>query len=350
MAKSVKRRYSQDARDLRRSFKVPIAETLQEIDSNSWLVGPLILRRSIGRSNTATWYDEVDNSSYTLTDAPNPPPESTSIEQHILPASFRFQEPKPLVRKVYNAGYSIATWAIGNKAFCTAKIRYPWEEVETTDDVTLKWIRGKKFNCSAPELLHFTEQDHRRISFYTRIPGVPLDDIWFDLSAEMKQYYAKAVADIIKSMAEWKSNKISGVDGRNLNVLYLGVDGETSHEDHEKQLAKYGIDCPSLHFTNLNFGPQWVIVQDKQIGLVDWDSCGYLPKEWIGTSFSILAETELLGHKDRSGYSFKDLMEYKAMVLQNLVSDGYHTRAAELWVADEKERSQLRQEAKDKSP
>ncbi|TID21012.1 hypothetical protein E2P81_ATG05639 [Venturia nashicola] len=49
-----------------------INKSLKQIDSNTWLIGGFVLHRSPFPSNTATWNDDGDNSSYTLKQAPIP--------------------------------------------------------------------------------------------------------------------------------------------------------------------------------------------------------------------------------------------------------------------------------------
>lgn len=77
-----------------------INKSLKQIDSNNWLIGNLILRRSPHSSNTATWNDDGDGSSYTLTEAPSPPPAA------IAPDS-------PFAILVHEAGDASAVWSIG---------------------------------------------------------------------------------------------------------------------------------------------------------------------------------------------------------------------------------------------
>ena len=87
-----------------------INQSLKQIDSNTWLIGGLVLRRSPSSSDTATWNDDSDNSSYTLTEAPSHFPSA------ITPPN------SPYIKLVHEAGDASAVWLIGNNAFC--KVRY----------------------------------------------------------------------------------------------------------------------------------------------------------------------------------------------------------------------------------
>jgi hypothetical protein len=62
-----------------------INKSLKQIDSETWLIGGLVINRSPCPSDVATWNDDSDNSSYTLSIAPTPllstttPPDSPYI-------------------------------------------------------------------------------------------------------------------------------------------------------------------------------------------------------------------------------------------------------------------------------
>ncbi|KAH7364909.1 hypothetical protein BKA65DRAFT_146239 [Rhexocercosporidium sp. MPI-PUGE-AT-0058] len=96
-------------------------ETLKQIHSNAWLIGNLVLHRSPFPSETSTWNDDGDNSSYTLTEAPTPLPSATT-------------PPDPHIKLVHEAGDASAVWFIRNNALC--KVRYI-EEGVTPESVTL---------------------------------------------------------------------------------------------------------------------------------------------------------------------------------------------------------------------
>jgi len=55
-----------------------INKSLKQIDANTWFIGGLVLHRSPCPSDTATWNDDGDNSSYTPTKASTSLPSATT--------------------------------------------------------------------------------------------------------------------------------------------------------------------------------------------------------------------------------------------------------------------------------
>lgn len=56
-----------------------INNSFRQIDAATWLIGGRLLHRSPKAVNTATWINEEDLSSYTLTKAPLPFPATTLL-------------------------------------------------------------------------------------------------------------------------------------------------------------------------------------------------------------------------------------------------------------------------------
>ena len=73
-----------------------INKSLKQIDSETWLIGDLVLHRSPYPSDAATWNDDSGNSSYTLTEAPTPLPSATTPPD------------SPYIKLIYEAGDACA--------------------------------------------------------------------------------------------------------------------------------------------------------------------------------------------------------------------------------------------------
>ena len=79
-----------------------INKSLKQIDSETWFIHGLVIHRSPYPSDVATWNDDSDNSSYTLTVAPI----------HLRSATT--PPDSPYIKLIYEAGDAIAIWSIGN--------------------------------------------------------------------------------------------------------------------------------------------------------------------------------------------------------------------------------------------
>jgi hypothetical protein len=107
---------------VRKCPKDHIRRCLKQIDSNTWLIGSFLLHRSSPLTDKAAWVDEIDNSSYTVTEI-SPSHQLTASEPNCTYISL-----------LHEAGDASIVWAIGTSAIC--KIRYIEEDV-TPESVTL---------------------------------------------------------------------------------------------------------------------------------------------------------------------------------------------------------------------
>ncbi|KAF1959008.1 hypothetical protein CC80DRAFT_24230 [Byssothecium circinans] len=117
-------------------------------------------------SDGATWIDDDDSSSYTLTGAPIPLPSTTSPDS-------------PYITLVHEAGDASAVWSIGNSAFC--KVRYI-EEGVTPESTTLDFVQNQRPSFKTPKVIHHAFGNDRSYLFLRRLPGRTLDAAWPTLS------------------------------------------------------------------------------------------------------------------------------------------------------------------------
>ena len=61
-----------------------IYEILKQIDSKLWFIDGVVLHQSPYSSDTATWNDDGDNSSYTLTESPHPRLSTTTPDSRYI--------------------------------------------------------------------------------------------------------------------------------------------------------------------------------------------------------------------------------------------------------------------------
>ncbi|KAF2189929.1 hypothetical protein K469DRAFT_701210 [Zopfia rhizophila CBS 207.26] len=253
-----------------------INRSLKQIDSNTWLIGSLILHRSPRPSGTATWNDESDNSSYTLTEAP--------ILHHFTTS----QPDSPYINLVHEAGDASAVWSIGNSALC--KIRYI-EEGVTPESVTLNFVQDQHPSFDTPRVIHHAFGKDRSYLFLQRLPGRTLDKAWPSLNEQWRLHYVNAVVNICKEMAEWKGHRFGGVDNQNIPEFYLQPPGTDNFSSLQATCEAIGMDCSSFVFYHADLGPTNIIVEDDpksgRVGIIDFEISGYFPRGWIRTKFRL---------------------------------------------------------------
>jgi len=90
-------------------------------------------------------------------------------------------------------------------------------------------------------------------------------------------------------LAEWKGDCIAGVDGGQLwdyGMNKLGVE-VFDHEHFRRNCEELGMDCSNLCFYHCDLGAVNIIIDPVtgSLGIIDWETAGYVPKEYIRTKF-----------------------------------------------------------------
>jgi hypothetical protein len=258
----------------------PVRHSVRQVDADTWLIGSLIISRSSGYSDISTWFDECDEASFTITNAPTPPPPSVPIPTN-----------DPTIRLVYDAGESSAVWSLGNCAFCKVKLCI---ENTTLESTTLAYVRKQQPKFKLPDTLYQAESNGRSYLFLSRVPGRTLAEAWPTLNEEWRYNYVNAVVDICKSLAACKGTMLGGVDGKHIPESYLiqnGTDENFSPQHLLKGCQAMGMDCSEFVFYHADLGPGNIIVEDTPrtgtINIIDWELAGFFPQGWIRTKFRI---------------------------------------------------------------
>ncbi|KAJ5574008.1 uncharacterized protein N7459_008435 [Penicillium hispanicum] len=258
----------------------PITDSVKEIDKDTWRIGGPILHRSMGPSHRSTWYDRMDGFSYFITDAPVPPPPSMPLRAN-----------NSTIKLVYDAGKNSAVWSIGNDAFCKVKTRIVGTTPEAT---TIAFVHAKNPNFEIPRVLYQAEQGDRSYLFLSRVPGRTLAAAWPSLNETWRQRYIHTVVSVCESLQLLESDKLSGVDGKNMPEMYLIADGakeDFSPGNLQRGCELVGMDCSTFVFYHTDLGPGNIIVehepQSGNIGIIDWETAGFFPRGWIRTKFRV---------------------------------------------------------------
>lgn len=263
----------------------PVNESIWEINENSWVIGDrILLSRQRSPSSNFTWSDG-NGSFYFISKAPYPLPPSRP-----MPATTH-------IRMVYDAGGMSAVWSIGD-AFLKVKILDP---ATTREHVTLDYLHKKRpLSFAIPDVHYHAEFDGRYYILLSRLTGQTLIEAWPNLDEAMKQHYVSRVVNICKELAVWQADCISGVDGKHLSDRFLtrkGLRKDFSPRNLLINCKDLGMDCSAFIFYHCDLGPGNIIVNPTEgsIGIIDWETAGFVPKEWIRSKFRISSGMDLPG-------------------------------------------------------
>ncbi|KAK8048258.1 hypothetical protein PG994_009988 [Apiospora phragmitis] len=124
------------------------------------------------------------------------------------------------------------------------------------------------------------------------IPGRTLGEEWPSMDEDTKTYYVERVVGICTELEIWVADYIGGVDGHHLVDNYLikrGAPLDYTNKNLVSNCENLGMDCTVFHFYHCDLGPGNIIVNlaDRSVGIIDWETAGFVPKEWIRTKFRV---------------------------------------------------------------
>lgn len=297
----------------------PVRESIRETSDNSWVLGGrILLWRQPSPPSSGTFWSDGTGSFYTITDAPQPPPESWP-----LPATSH-------IKKVYDAGDVSADWMMG-EAFFKVKILDERIPRATREHVTLNHLRNRSLSFTIPEVHHHAEFNGRYYIFMSKIHGETLGQAWARMGEEAKQDCASQVVSICKELAAWQADSISGVDGEHLSDLFLtplGTQKNCSPGNFLRNCLELGMDCSTFMFYHCDLGPENIIVKatGEIVGIIDWETAGFVPKEWIRTKVCFSSGLDLPGD------DIKERTDWKRRLQSQLETEGF-PNVVDRWLA-----------------
>ncbi|KAK5662256.1 hypothetical protein OQA88_8161 [Cercophora sp. LCS_1] len=274
--------------------------SIREIDSCSWLIGgKLVLSLQASPSPDCPSWADGKGAFFTLSDAPDPVPESLPLQEDtpgFEPQGLRFAPLSHPIGLVYSAGSSAAVWRAGD-AFIKVRFIGSDRENMTREHTTLEFIHAKKaqqpLGFDIPNVLYQAEWDNRYYIVLSCVPGQTLAEAWPTMDETLRQYYLGRAAEICKKMAEWKGNAISGVDGRELADAILARNDAPESFAPQRLLehcSKMGMNTSSKFvFYHSDLGPTNILVDPatRSLGIIDWETAGYVPREWVRIKFHL---------------------------------------------------------------
>ncbi|KAI8956825.1 hypothetical protein F5Y11DRAFT_129695 [Daldinia sp. FL1419] len=269
-----------------------ISESVRETTAG-WVISDRIIisHRPTWDSNQLCWSDG-QGSFYNLSDAPNPLPPSQPLS------------PTSPIKKVYEAGGIAATWKFGD-VFLKLRDLGPSELQATREHVTLSQLHDRgDLSFIIPDVLFHALWGNRYMMLLKAVPGRTLGEEWPSMDEDTKTYYVDRVVGICKELETWVADYIGGVDGHHLADNYLikrGAPLDYTNKNLVSNCTNIGMDCSVFHFYHCDLGPGNIIVNlaDRSIGIIDWETAGFVPKEWIRTKFRVSGGMDLPGSDDQ---------------------------------------------------
>lgn len=118
----------------------------------------------------------------------------------------------------------------------------------------------------------------------------------------MKQHYVSQVVNSCKELAAWQADSISGVDGHYLSDAFLGKSKDFDPQKLLDSCRALEMDCSTFIFSHCDLGPGNIIVnhENGSIGIIDWETDGFVPKEWVRTKLCTSGGMDLPGDDQES--------------------------------------------------
>ncbi|KAI1351213.1 kinase-like domain-containing protein [Xylaria sp. FL0043] len=254
-----------------------VRDSFRQIDGNTWLVGESLLlsRKSAPDSERASWSD--GNGGFFVLS-------STSA----LPSETQPLSNTGDIQKVYDAGGVSAVWRVG-EAFI--KLKETISADATKEHTTLEYLRNRQpLSFRIPDVYYHTDLGNRYLIVLGRLAGRTLNDTWHEMGETARQECVCRIAKVCMELATWEGEVIGGIDGKQLTDQYLlksDAELDFSPINLLKNCKAMGMDCSSLVFYHCDLGPGNILLDeaDGSIGIIDWETAGYVPKEWIRTKF-----------------------------------------------------------------
>jgi len=222
--------------------------------------------------------------------------------------------------RVYDAGSGCGVWFIGNEAVVKVKSWIPGQQSEAS---TIKFVRENAPSVPLPEVFWYWEDEAANRSFLVmrRVKGKSLAEGWPDLSDEQQAKIAEEVASHVTTLATFTRSRYESVDRCGIleNWFMEHIPPSTPTWRHDTlgpfsipELRTYMASISTATPPPLNdpfilfhsdLNATNIVVHDKGITILDWESVGFFPNYWIATKCrNFRVENERLSEKDQMGW------------------------------------------------
>ncbi|KAK4201564.1 kinase-like domain-containing protein [Triangularia verruculosa] len=251
---------------------IHVRDSVKQIDKASWLVGSKhVLRHLQGpRKEDCLWENSSDGSYYTLSTAPVPLPDAGPLA------------PNGHASQIHDAGDASAVFCFGDALIIKVRIA---EDGTRREPETIAFLAGQQLSFDIPTVLFYMEDAGKTYLVEPYAPGKRLNEAWWEMSDEEKEYVATRVSKICAEIKVFQSNVLTGVDYNWMDPLHKP--GDYRVEVLQQHCKELGMDCSVFVLSHNDLGPTNIIVNGNRIMVLDWEMAGYVPLEWVRTKFAI---------------------------------------------------------------
>jgi hypothetical protein len=235
--------------------------------------------------------------------------------------------------RIYHTRANSGLWIMGNDWFIRDRLAKPG--IRTNDYMTYKFLReqGTKDIPLVEEMYQFgKEGDEFQFTVMSRVKGVPLENIWSQLTPEEKRGYADQMIAALRELRQFTAPAPQRVDGSPLwdNFIgmcntetickvvpktkeewldgmdkelragiakELGTDDEASIEALVQELRTNFPESAPFVLTHGDLDLANIMVHEgKILAIIDWESAGYYPW-WVERWASFQNQPSMNGHE-----------------------------------------------------
>ncbi|KAK8073368.1 protein kinase-like protein [Apiospora phragmitis] len=294
----------------------PVQQLVQMIDDNSWIIGDhLLLTRQLSNKNYLCSWSDGNGSFYALSDAPWPLPPSRPLS------------PTSPIQRIHEAGECAAVWRAGD-AFLKVRDLDEFELRSTREHVTLAALHKRSdLSFTIPECLYYALWGLRYFMVPSKVPGELLDEVWPTIDESRRRYYVHRAVSICKELEKWEADYIGGVDGKELSDRFMRRrrdPNDFSRQNLAANAKELSMNCSSFKFYHCDMGPRNLLVNtgDRTMSVIDWETAGFVPREWIRTKFHISSGLDLK-EPDATASDAYDSSDWRVRVGRQLGAEGF---------------------------